>query len=44
MVRVQAIELDDVQLEDGIYELWRGDEAIEWIPADQIEKVEPQPD
>ncbi len=41
---VQAIELDDVQLEDGIYELWRGDEAIERIPADQIEKVEPQPD
>lgn len=40
---VQAIELDDVQLEDGIYELWRGGEAIERIPADQIEKVDPDP-
>ena len=40
---VQTIELDDVQLEDGIYELWRGDEAIERIPADQIDKVEPSP-
>ena len=26
---VQDLELDDVQLEDGIYELWRGKEAIE---------------
>jgi hypothetical protein len=41
---VQDLELDDVQLEDGIYELWRGKEAIERIPADQIEKVEPPPD
>jgi hypothetical protein len=39
----QSIELDDVQLEDGIYELWRDNEAIERIPADQIEKVEPPP-
>ena len=38
---VQDLELDDVQLEDGIYELWRGPEVIERIPADQIEKVEP---
>jgi hypothetical protein len=40
---VQEIELDDLQLEDGIYELWRGDKAIERIPADQIEGVEPGP-
>jgi hypothetical protein len=40
---VQDLELDDVQLEDGIYEFWRGDKAIERIPADQIEKVEPKP-
>jgi hypothetical protein len=40
---VQTIELDDIQLEDGIYELWRGKEAIERIPADQIDKVEPHP-
>ena len=25
---VQDLELDDVQLEDGMYELWRGKEAI----------------
>lgn len=40
---VQAVELDDVQLEDGIYGLWRGDKAVERIPADQIDKVGPQP-
>jgi hypothetical protein len=40
---VQDLELDDVQLEDGIYEFWRGDKAIERVPADQIEKVEPSP-
>ena len=38
---VQAVELDDVQLEDGIYGLWRGDKAVERIPADQIDKVGP---
>jgi hypothetical protein len=37
---VQELELDDVQLEDGIYEFWRGDKAIERIPADQIDKIE----
>lgn len=37
---VQELELDDVQLEDGIYELWRGREAIERIPADQIAGIE----
>jgi hypothetical protein len=37
---VQELELDDVQLEDGIYELWRGEKAIERIPADQIDKIE----
>jgi hypothetical protein len=40
---VQDLELDDVQLEDGIYELWRGKDVIERIPADQIDKVEPAP-
>ncbi len=40
---VQALELDDLQLEDGIYEFWRGNEAIERIPADQIDKVDPPP-
>ena len=38
---VQELELDDVQLEDGIYEFWRGKDAIERIPADQIDSVEP---
>jgi hypothetical protein len=37
---LQELDLDDVQLEDGIYELWRGDQAIERIPADQIENIE----
>jgi hypothetical protein len=37
---VQELELDDVQLEGGIYELWRGEKAIERIPADQIDKIE----
>jgi hypothetical protein len=40
---VQEIELDDVILEDGIYELWRGEDAIERIPEDQIAKIEPNP-
>lgn len=38
---VQQMELDDVQLEDGIYELWRGREVIERVPAEQVEKIEP---
>jgi hypothetical protein len=37
---VRQLELDDVQLEDGIYELWRGPDVVERIPADQVEKVE----
>jgi hypothetical protein len=40
---MQELGLDDVQLEDGIYVFWRGSEAIERIPADQIDKVEPHP-
>ncbi len=27
----------------GFYELWRGKDVIERIPADQIDKVEPAP-
>ena len=38
---VRQLELDDVQLEDGIYELWRGQDVIERVPADQVEKIEP---
>lgn len=41
---VQDLQLDDVQLEDGIYEFWRGKEAIERISADQIDRIEAQPD
>ena len=37
---MQERELDDVQLEDAIYESGRGDKAIERIPADQIDKIE----
>jgi exonuclease VII small subunit len=37
---VREMELDDVQLEDGIYEFWRGRDVIERVPADQVEKVE----
>ena len=37
---VRQLELDDVQFEDGIYELWRGPDVVERIPADQVEKVE----
>jgi hypothetical protein len=37
----QQLELDDVQLEDGIYEFWRGRDVIERIPADQIAAVRP---
>ena len=32
--------LEDVQLEDGIYEHWRGPDVVEKIPADRVEKVE----
>jgi hypothetical protein len=35
----QRLDLDDVLLEDGIYEFWRGDEAIERIPESQITAV-----
>ncbi len=38
---VQQLELDDVQLEDGIYEFWRGQDVIERIPAEQIAEVRP---
>ncbi|HUE58418.1 MAG TPA: hypothetical protein VMO88_02435 [Acidimicrobiales bacterium] len=41
---VQELELDDVMLEDGIYELWRGKDVIERIPAEQIDSVDPNPD
>ncbi len=37
---VLQMELDDVALEDGIYELWRGQDVIERVPAEQVEKVE----
>jgi exonuclease VII small subunit len=40
---VQHLELDDVQLEDGIYEFWRGQDVIERIPAEQIAQVRPTP-
>jgi hypothetical protein len=39
----QDLDLDDVQLEDGIYELWRGNDVIERIPADQIATIDPPP-
>ena len=41
---VQELELDDVMLEDGIYEFWRGKDVIERIPAEQIDSVDPNPD
>lgn len=38
---VRELELDDVQLEDGVYEFWRGQQVIERIPAEQIDRIEP---
>jgi hypothetical protein len=37
----QKLEADDVILEDGIYEFWRGNEAFLRVPAADIGSIDP---
>ena len=37
----QRLEADDVVLEDGIYEFWRGDEVFLRVPTSDIKELTP---
>jgi hypothetical protein len=37
----QSLEADQVVLEDGIYEFWRGNEVFLRVPASDIQKLSP---
>jgi hypothetical protein len=37
----QSLEADNVILEDGIYEFWRGDDAFLRVPIADIDTIEP---
>jgi hypothetical protein len=37
----QALEADQVVLEDGIYEFWRGDDVFLRVPASDIKELTP---
>jgi hypothetical protein len=37
----QSIEADQVVLEDGIYEFWRGEDAFLRVPASDIKELTP---
>ncbi len=39
----QKLQADDVVLEDGIYEFWRGKEAFLRVPATDIDTIDPAP-
>jgi hypothetical protein len=40
----QTVEVDDVVLEDGVYEFWRGGEVCLRAEAREIREVRPQAD
>ncbi len=40
----QEIDADDVVLEDGIYEFWRGNDAFLRAPADQVNSLQRRED
>lgn len=40
----QEIDADDVILEDGIYEFWRGDTPFLRAPADQVNALQRRAD
>ena len=37
----QTLEADDVVLEDGIYEFWRGDDVFLRVPSSDIKELSP---
>jgi hypothetical protein len=37
----QSLEADQVVLEDGIYEFWRGDDVFLRVPASDIAELNP---
>jgi hypothetical protein len=37
----QTLEADDVVLEDGIYEFWRGDNVFLRVPTTDIKELSP---
>jgi hypothetical protein len=37
----QTLEADDVVLEDGIYEFWRGDDVFLRVPSTDIKELTP---
>jgi len=40
----QSLEADDVILEDGIYEFWRGDDVFLRVPTSDIKELTPASD
>lgn len=39
----QDLDADEVVLDDGIYEFWRGKDAFLRVPASAIESIDPAP-
>jgi hypothetical protein len=37
----QSLEADEVVLEDGIYEFWRGNDAFLRVPAGDVKELSP---
>jgi hypothetical protein len=37
----QTLEADDVVLEDGIYEFWRGNDVFLRVPSSDIKELSP---
>jgi len=38
---LSTLEADDVVLEDGIYEFWRGDDVFLRVPSTDIKELSP---